>query len=363
MRSRIPKDVVAQVAKNVLITLSERKIPLYPENYLVWFDYFLGLNKELEEDIHRVIEKGIPFTDEINKEIFLRHFGADKKAELLESAQKEIQQLLKDVLNEILYTQNFTSEYREKLKGVTARLETAKEMSEIRTIVSDLMLATVEVIQAGEYLKERLEDATHKTESLQWELHKAQQEILFDQLTNLYNRKAFEKRIREYLKTYQDSGRYFSIVMLDIDHFKQFNDQHGHQLGDQVLRFVGAFLNKELKGKDFAARYGGEEFVILLVSTSVDKAGLVANNIRKSLADVQLRHVKTGTVLGRVTISAGVSAVRDDDTVESLVKRADDALYLAKQSGRNSVKSEYDLAPGYIVPEAVNPIMVEFLKA
>jgi diguanylate cyclase len=363
MRHQMPKDQIAQVAKNVMLTLSERKIPMIPENYLVWFDYFVGFNKELEADIHRVIEKGLPFTDEINREIYQKHFGADKNAELLESAQKEIQQLLKDVLDEILYTQNFTAEYREKLKGVTVQLEAAKEMSEIRKVVSDLMLATVEVIQASEFLKERLEETTHKSESLQWELHKAQQEILFDQLTDLYNRKAFEKRIREYLKAYNEGGKFFSVVMLDIDHFKQFNDQHGHQLGDQVLRFVGAFLNKELKGKDFAARFGGEEFVILLAGTSADKAVLVANNIRKSLADVQLRHVKTGTVLGRVTISAGVSAVREEDTVESVVKRADDALYLAKQSGRNNVKSEQEISPEYVVPEAVNPFMVEFLKA
>jgi diguanylate cyclase len=363
MRRHMPKELVAQVAKNVLIALAERKIPLYPENYLVWFDYYLGINRELVEDVNLHIEKEIPFSEEINKELYLKHFGPEKNAELLESAQKEIQQLLKEVLDEILYTQNFTSEYREKLKQVTVEIEEAKEMSEIRKVVSDLMHATVEVIQASEYLKERLEDTTRKSEVLQRELNKAQQENLFDQLTGLYNRKAFEKRIREYLKTFKNGGKLFSVVMFDIDHFKQFNDQHGHQLGDQVLRFVGAFLNKELKGKDFAARYGGEEFVILLVGTAADKAVIVANNIRKSLADVQLRHVKTGTVLGRVTISAGVSAVREDDKVESLVKRADDALYLAKQSERNNVKSEMDLSPEYAVPEAVNPFMVEFLKA
>jgi diguanylate cyclase len=363
MRHQMPKDQIAQVAKNVMLTLAERKIPMVPENHLVWFDYFAGFTEELEADINRVIEKGIPFSDEINREIYQKHFGDDKNEELLKNAQKAIQQLLKDVLDEILYTQTFTTEYREKLKGVTVQLEAAKEISEIRKVVSDLMMATVEVIHASEFLKERLDETTHKSESLQWELHKAQQEILFDQLTNLYNRKAFEKRIQEYLKAYNEGGKFFSVVMLDVDHFKQFNDRHGHQLGDQVLRFVGAFLNKELKGKDFAARFGGEEFVILLAGTSADKAVLVANNIRKSLADVQLRHVKTGIVLGRITISSGVSAVRKEDTVESLVKRADDALYLAKQSGRNNVKSEYDISPEYVVPEAVNPFMVEFLKA
>ena len=150
--------------------------------------------------------------------------------------------------------------------------------------------------------------------------------------------------------------------MIDIDYFKRFNDQHGHLLGDQVLKFMGSLFSKELKGRDFVARYGGEEFVILLGTTSLENAFIVADKIRKSLDGIKLKYVKTGQVLGKVSISAGVAAIREDDTAESLLKRADDALYLAKQAGRNNVKSESDLPDRDGLKETMTPSMVEFLK-
>jgi diguanylate cyclase len=129
-----------------------------------------------------------------------------------------------------------------------------------------------------------------------------------------------------------------------------------------VLKFMGSFLAKELKGKDFAARYGGEEFIILLLGTSVKNAYTVADNLRKNLSGVQLRYVKTGQVLGKITISAGVSTVRKSDTGESLVLRADNALYLAKQDGRNKVKTENDIPPDNEIPRNTNSSIIEFEK-
>jgi diguanylate cyclase len=130
--------------------------------------------------------------------------------------------------------------------------------------------------------------------------------------------------------------------MLDIDYFKKFNDQYGHQVGDEVLRIVGAHLKKNLKGKDFPARYGGEEFIVLLPDTKLDKAYIVSEQIRDNISKKRLKIKKTGQVLGNITASLGVSEIREEDTAISVVERADSALYLAKNSGRNNVKSEKD---------------------
>ena len=130
----------------------------------------------------------------------------------------------------------------------------------------------------------------------------------------------------------------------------------------QILKFLGCLLTREIKGKDFVARYGGEEFVILLPGTSLEKACLVAENIRKSLASAQLKYVKTGQSLGKITISAGVSAVRAGDTEETLLKRADDAMYLAKQNGRNNSKSERHLCGSDAKAELAAPLIIEQRK-
>ena len=209
MRYRIDQDQIKAVAKKALLMMSQREIPLHPENYWVWFDYTMGGNKDLEDDLNRIMKEG-HFSDEINEEIYRKHFGnLDSEVRLLEDAQKEIQKILKDVLDEILYTQDFTSDYRDKLSGFTAQLKQARDLDEIHAIVSNLMRITVEVIQSSEQLKEHLAATTSKSENLQKELEKAQHEILIDPLTALYNRKAFDRKISTYIKAFQEEEKKF----------------------------------------------------------------------------------------------------------------------------------------------------------
>jgi diguanylate cyclase len=134
--------------------------------------------------------------------------------------------------------------------------------------------------------------------------------------------------------------------MIDIDHFKSFNDTYGHLTGDQVLRLVGMSLRHSIKGQDITARYGGEEFVVVLPETALRQAISVAENIRRSVMAKELKKKSTGEILGRVTISAGVATLRDTDDVHLLIERADTCLYAAKRSGRNRVVCETD--PEYL---------------
>ncbi len=344
MRHLLDKDMVAAAAQKTLVMMTQRNIPFYLENYLVWFGHFLGANAALDEDIDSIIKKGRQFSEEVYLDLFAKHFGKDARNQSGPDSPKEIQKILRSVLDEILHTQDFTSEYRDKLTLFTAQIEDAGGLDEVHKVVADLMRATVTAIQASERLKDHLAETTLKYEELERKLGEAQQEILVDPLTLLNNRRAFDRKILTYLEGFQKQGAVFCVLMMDIDSFKQFNDQCGHLMGDKVLKFLGTLLSKEIKGKDFVARFGGEEFVILLGGASLEKACLAAESIRKSLDGVQLKFVKTGQVLGKITISTGVAAARKGDTEASLIKRADDALYLAKRSGRNNIKSERDLS-------------------
>lgn len=338
------KDAIDRVSRKALIMMSQRKIPISPENYSVWFEYFSGFDKELKGEIDQIINENGNFSEEINDSLYRKYFGKDANLRLIEDAHKGIQKILKDVLEEILITQETTTDYHDKLNNFTKQLDDATDLNGVRHIVANLVISTVEVIQAGEKIKAKMEETTKTSKILKFELEKAQEEMLIDPLTRLYNRRAFNRKIEEYMKLFQKEGTSFSVVMIDIDHFRQFNDQHGHQLGDHTLQFVGSLLLQELKGRDFVARYGGEEFVILLQSTSIANTYIVANNIRKRLDGIKLQHVKTAKIIGKITISAGVSIINKEDTMESLVQRADNALYYAKQDGRNNVKSELDIA-------------------
>ena len=170
-------------------------------------------------------------------------------------------------------------------------------------------------------------------------LEEVERLAITDSLTSLYNRRhLFELADREF----QRARRYripLSIMMVDIDEFKRVNDTYGHAIGDQVLQGVAECCRKELRGVDVIGRYGGDEFVALLPETGLPAACQVAERLRRSIAE-RVLDTRAGRVA--VTVSLGI-AVMDDEhlTPETLIDRADKALYVAKQNGRNRVWSQF----------------------
>jgi diguanylate cyclase (GGDEF)-like protein len=167
------------------------------------------------------------------------------------------------------------------------------------------------------------------------QLHRAKTMASTDGLTGIYNRRGFETRIIETLAAAGRNGLGLSLLIIDIDHFKRLNDEFGHLLGDEVLRQVAKVFTQQLRKNDVVCRYGGEEFAILLPETTTERAQAVAEKLRRVVADHQFPGVPRP-----VTISLGIAdcpthaASRDE-----LVRAADEALYAAKQNGRNRVET------------------------
>lgn len=156
-----------------------------------------------------------------------------------------------------------------------------------------------------------------------------------DGLTGIYNRRFFEPRLIEEFERHQRYERPMSLIMLDIDHFKNINDSHGHQAGDYILKSLTAFISERIRNIDIFARYGGEEFCILLPETTIEAAVLLAEEIRRQIESSVFNFKKTHI---RLTVSQGVAAlVKRIANAEALLKLADDALYDAKKMGRNKV--------------------------
>ena len=149
-----------------------------------------------------------------------------------------------------------------------------------------------------------------------------------DELTTLPSRRAFQDTLLSIAVPY-------SIAVLDIDHFKRFNDTYGHQIGDQVLRVVAKYLQDGIREGDLAARYGGEELMCILPGASLEICRQVADRIRARVAGARVTRRGTGQEIGQVTISTGVAQFKPGESFEALIERCDEALYQAKQSGRN----------------------------
>ncbi len=160
-----------------------------------------------------------------------------------------------------------------------------------------------------------------------------------DGLTGLFNHRHFQEKLAMEVSRSRRHGRDFSIVFFDVDHFKKYNDTHGHPMGDQLLRELGDILKERLRKSDMAARYGGEEFVLLLPETSKEGAMIAAENIRKHIAEYCFKGRDTQPE-GVVSVSVGVATFNQNgEDAPSLIHQADQALYRAKHSGRNRVCS------------------------
>ena len=181
-------------------------------------------------------------------------------------------------------------------------------------------------------LKSHTRELEQESESLREAVHQTRELALRDGLTGLYNRRAYEDRLAEEFARWTRHGSPLSVVVWDLDHFKRINDQFGHPAGDKVLRVLGRILREGLRASDFSARYGGEEFVSLLPETGAEAALSLADKIRETVGGSDF---KGGGGHVSVTLSAGITQASEADSPEVLIKRADQALYQAKQEGRN----------------------------
>lgn len=166
--------------------------------------------------------------------------------------------------------------------------------------------------------------------------NRLQLEATQDTLTGLFNRRYLDNYCNMEFPRFKRTFTPVAVIMLDIDHFKIFNDQYGHDTGDMVLSEVAAFLKKSIRGSDFACRFGGEEFMLIMPNSNLDVARERAESIREGVKHIQI--LKDGKPISKITISAGISMFPDQgETQATVIKAADEALYQAKETGRDRV--------------------------
>jgi len=192
--------------------------------------------------------------------------------------------------------------------------------------------AVTKILTANEKLQNRLADAEQKIQAQSEEIRTQQTEALTDSLTKIANRRAFDNALSKHIDSFNNQRQPLSLLIFDVDHFKQFNDTHGHQAGDEVLRCVGRTLTQTVKGTDIPCRYGGEEFALILPNTRIDSARNAAERVRKAIESMEVEF--EGKQL-RVTASMGVAVMIGGEDDTQLIRRSDDCVYAAKGAGRN----------------------------
>ena len=253
---------------------------------------------------------------------------------LTNSVTRPIVELTKDVRNSV-------SSHYTQFTGQSSKDEIGQLSKAFKNTIEEIQQYNRNLEAVVARRTNELNDANHDLELSVKLLNENNQKLtwlaMYDPLTNLFNRRALIEHVHQEFISKNDSDVSMSLVLIDLDHFKAINDTYGHDVGDLVLTHIAAFLTSNLRKQDIIARWGGEEFVVMLKDTSIVQGEEIANKLREQIMLEDFSPVKA------LSFSAGVATFNVGESFDELIARADKALYLAKNAGRNCVKTERDI--------------------
>lgn len=322
--------------------LKRSGIPPYPQFYELLYTYATGVNPLLNNRINEIFRSGTSPSTDLAEVLYNEFLKSDVDARM-NSVSERMQERIGAIHEVIDSAMTSANAYSGSLQSATGDLESDLPPHALKLLSARLLSETRRMQETNRELEQKLEASRDDITAMQRDLDDVRRESMLDPLTKIANRKSFDEGLAAAITEAKFTGDPLSLMLIDIDHFKQFNDTYGHQTGDQVLRLVAMTLKSNIKGKDLAARYGGEEFVAVLPSTDLEGAVIVAENVRKAIQAKELLKRSTNEKLGRITASFGVATFHPDDIAVSLIERADQCLYAAKRTGRNRVVNELDI--------------------
>ena len=322
--------------------MSKHNIPITPINYTVYYTYVSGGNSDLSKAIDTIITKGGTIDDEKIKNLYSQ-FCTENDETGLRNLRNDLQQIIIAILGEITELTGQTEKYESLVSNSVAKLSEDASVQQIKDVVNEIVVETKKIGGFGNTIQHKLKETTDELEAIKKDFEKAKNEALVDFLTGVPNRKAFDEKLAVCIDEALSKNEDLCLLVIDIDYFKRFNDQFGHIIGDEVLKIVARNVKEIVRGRDFLARFGGEEFVVILPQTPLSGAKTVAENIRDFFDRTKLKVVSSSKNLGKVTVSIGAAIYRYDEPIKEFIDRSDQALYFAKNTGRNRVAIESDV--------------------
>jgi diguanylate cyclase len=315
-----------------------------PANYDFWYRYVTGSDPGLVEAVDAVIRTmgrvSTRAMQNIRREIYGGDTDMPEIAHLIDQTQTQLKRMAVYVEQADGDAKSYSRTLRESSDSISA----SDDIDAQRALLADMVSATSAMIEKTERLEAQLAVSGQEIDTLKRDLETARTESRTDPLTGLPNRKAFTSYLEAQAARSMVDRKPMCLAFCDIDHFKSFNDTWGHRMGDEVLRLVAQSLEQLSHGVGYAARYGGEEFCIVLPGKGLQASVDICEQIRDFIGTRSVRAKNSNKEVGRITLSLGIAELKWNDSIETLIERADAALYKAKEGGRNRVCSEAQLA-------------------
>lgn len=318
----------------------EQGINPTPLNYFVWYQYYKGDNPKFRQEMDAILNDPFGYNDRVGKRLYDEYLTEpEKEATDFDRAFRRLVDLMVKKME--AWSDRLSNHTQELDTCVTKLSDPNLDAEELRKITNAVLNSTSSMKQSSAEFQEELHSNADSVKKLREQLIEARAEAMKDELTEVGNRKAFNNAIEELMFNAKDNPNSLCLIMADIDHFKSFNDTYGHLIGDSVLRYFASLMKKTKGENETISRFGGEEFAILLADSSLEQAIQRAEEIRVGIQTAKLKQRNSDKNLKTITCSFGVAQFHGDrDDAKSFIERADNALYFAKQNGRNQVADE-----------------------
>ncbi len=328
-----PRDI----AHSVMSLINELNLQPTPQVYHVFYSYLTDEVHELSQLIKVLIRNTQDLDEETVFRIYHKYLGTHAMQQHLKQGVEGLQSAVERVEMAVTSVMRETDSFCGEIDLASQQLLSEDiTLQEARSVSRNLSEKSSQARDSFNSFNGSLEEYHQEVLRVRTELELVRRDALTDTLTGIANRKNFDNSLRDAVTTTMESGAPLSLLMIDIDHFKEFNDNFGHRTGDGVLKAVARVLVSSTKGADTVARYGGEEFAVILPETSPENAAKLADKLRQNVSNQHIINKKTGKDFGKLTVSIGLTAYQLGENILEFVDRADNALYMAKQGGRNT---------------------------
>jgi diguanylate cyclase len=333
-----------ELSRRVMDDLERRGMAPTAVNYELWTHFLGHPGGALAQEIERLLSEGEVITDTLADSLASAHLPRARLTDQIREAGEQLNKELDAVAVAIKQAQKSSERYGQTLAVAGNDLDARLDPADVKQLVETLSAATRIIQRENQSLEQRLDESTAEVGRLRDHLEQVRRDATTDALTKLANRKGFDDALDRVCEQAMADGQPLCLAVIDIDHFKKFNDTWGHQTGDQVLRYVAGVIARMAPSPRFAARYGGEEFAMIFPREQVSEVLKTLESIRQEVASRQLKRRSTNDDLGTITLSSGLAEWLIGETADELVGRADAALYASKHAGRNRVTLAADAA-------------------
>jgi len=327
----------AEYLRQAVPLMVKHQIPPNPLNYALWYTYVSKRMPALNLQLDKTVQTYGTCPNLLSEKMFREHM-LSAETDAANKVQDQLIAVISNLHNQTDQAAKDSADFSEVLETSLDALQ-AQEQNEqsppLEAIIQTLSQYTLSMNQSTQAFHQQIEAAQKEIETLRQELAKTQQDASIDALTGLYNRRTFDQELDQLSRLSIPNG--LSLLMLDVDHFKKFNDTYGHQMGDKVLQHVGKLLQAHCPEPMIPVRYGGEEFAVILPECSAHKGAAVAEMLRSKIQAIRIKQKANGNVISSISASFGVAQLTAGESPNNLISRADQALYSAKQNGRNRV--------------------------